>query len=185
MNRILNIFLSIILAVTAVACKENNPTVEPNEEEENWEGIIWDVVPYSIRMLVTDTEDNNLFVSSTPGNWLDSPVTAIYDGKEYSYPGGEIKTKELLVEVTGLKVATYKKTDGTIATYFEFGEFNGDDNLSSEVQISWPDGSSDTISFEHSCPYINHEPQPKTSFFLNGEPASAVIPLVKQSVGIE
>lgn len=186
MKKYLNIFFSIILIATAVACKENNPTEEQKEKEENWNDIIWDVAPYSITMLVTDTEGNNLFESSTPGNWLDSPISALYDDKEYTYPKEETpQTKEYLAEITGLKVVNYNTLDGGAVTYLVFGEFNGDDTLSSEVQFSWPDGSSDVISFEHSCPYINNEPHPKTSFFLNGNPVSAVISLVKQPASAE
>ena len=69
--------IMILLAVLG-ACRSINP-----ESDENADYAIWDIGPYSILMEVTDTEGHNLFEVETPGNWLEGPVEATFDGKSY------------------------------------------------------------------------------------------------------
>lgn len=165
--------IMILLAVLG-ACKRITP--EKNKD------LIWDIAPYSILMEVTDTEGNNLFETSTPGNWLEGPVVATYDGKSYLFPSEDIHTKELLVEVTGLSLI--KIGDPPSKTALVFGQFNGGDNLTADITLSWPDGSSDVIAFKHTVSYQDGVPSTKTSHFLNGEAVTAPVSIVKSSVSL-
>ncbi len=168
---------AVLLLFTAVACGEKPTT---NQDEPDWNDIIWDVASWCVSMEVTDAAGNNLFESGTSGNWLGGPIVATYNSKEYSYPSNnQVETKELLVQITGLRVRKREMIDHSFVMRIEFGDFNGDDTLSGEINFAWPDGTSDVVSFNHTCKYVDHEPKPKTSFSLNGEPVSGIIKLTK------
>lgn len=170
----------MILLTVLGACKSITPETE--ESKDNYRNdMVWDIAPYSILMEVTDTEGHNLFEASTPGNWLKGPVVATFDGKTYNFPSEETPdTKELIVEITGLSVKKIKKTGNTSqVTVLEFGELNGGDNLTAELTLSWPNGTSDVISFKHTVSYQDGRPSINTAHFLNGEAVSAPVQIVK------
>ncbi len=171
--------IMILLAVFG-ACKSITPETDKSEDSRNNEYIIWDISPYSILMEVTDTEGNNLFEANTPGNWLEGPVMATYDGKSYTFPPENKPTKELIVEVTGLSLI--KTGNPPSKTLLEFGEFNGGDDLTANLTLSWPDGTSDVITFKHTVSYKDGVPSTKTAHFLNGESVTAPVKIVKSSV---
>lgn len=168
--------IMILLSVLG-ACKSITPETEENTDNHR-NDMVWDIAPYSILMEVTDTEGHNLFEASTPGNWLKGPVVATFDGKTYNFPSEETPdTKELIVEITGLSV---KKTGNTSqVTVLEFGELNGGDNLTADLTLNWPNGTSDVITIKHTVSYQDNRPSTKTAHFLNGEAVSAPVQIVK------
>ena len=169
----------MILFAVLGACKSITPETEENTDNHR-NDMIWDIAPYSILMEVTDTEGHNLFEASTPGNWLEGPVVATFDGKTYNFPSEETpETKELIVEITGLSVK--KIGNPSKVTVLEFGELNGGDNLTADLTLSWPNGTSDVISFKHTVSYQDGRPSTKTAHFLNGESVTAPVKIVKSS----
>lgn len=174
--------IMILLAVLG-ACKSITPETEENTDNHR-NDMIWDIAPYSILMEVTDTEGHNLFEASTLGNWLEGPVVATFDGKTYNFPSEETPdTKDLIVEITGLSVNKIKMIEPTqYMTVLEFGELNGGDNLVADLTLSWPDGTSDVITINHTVSHKDGRPSTKTAHFLNGEAVITPVKIVKSSL---
>ena len=63
------ILLGIVALLTFVSCEK--------------QGMIYDIYPVEFVFEVTDSHGNNLFDESTPGNWLQEPFSATFDGKEF------------------------------------------------------------------------------------------------------
>lgn len=105
---------------------------------------------------------------------------ATYDGKSYTFPPEDKPTKELIVEVTGLSLI--KTGNPPSKTLLEFGEFNGRYDLTVNLTLSWPDGTSDVITFKHTVSYKDGVPSTRTAYFLNGESVTAPAKTVKSSV---
>ena len=170
----------LMLAVTIfpffVACNKHE------QQSDNKEHLIWDFAPYVIWMEVTDSEGNNLFESSTKGNWLNGPVSAVFKGIEYTFPSDNEEdspeTKELLVPITGLSVSKYV-TLSISKTCLVFGELNGGDNLKEDLSLTWPDGTADVITIHHTVTFSSGNPSVKTAHFLNGKAVTAPVLLVK------
>ena len=169
------LFLSALpLIVLVCSCKTSPVT---NDEEGRY-GLVVDIGPYSITMEVTDSDGNNLFVSETPGNWLNSSFSATFEGESYSFPSED--TKEYCVPISGLSV---QQLGDPPKTALCFGELNGQDTRTSDLTLSWPDGTSDVITLKHKCSSGEDGlPILETSYSLNGYPVSAPIPLVKTPI---
>lgn len=139
--------------------------------------MIWDIAPVEVAMEVVDAEGNNLFSESTPGNWLQDRVTATFEGETYTYP--QVETRAYLAIMNGLVVRDYHGQWG-MGTALVFGELSGETDRHSDLVITWPDGTTDTITIDNRFSWgVTGNPHKKTSFKLNGEAVSAPIRIVK------
>lgn len=79
-------FLYILAAVLLLASCEKDPFEEFLAKKSHSSAVdaIWDITPLELAFKVTDRQGNNLFDESTPGNWLDTPFRATFEGQEYS-----------------------------------------------------------------------------------------------------
>ena len=146
--------LAIVALLAFVSCQKQD--------------IIYDIYPVVFVFEVTDAKGDNLFDESTPGNWLQQPFSATFDGKEFLWP--PVQTKEYLATLFGFYIypKSYTKSD---VVFLRFGELDGAKDWDTDLIISWPDGSQDIIRVKHTCRYsLFGEPKTHTKFKLNGEP---------------
>ena len=148
------ILLGIVALLTFVSCEK--------------QGMIYDIYPVEFVFEVTDSHGNNLFDESTPGNWLQEPFSATFDGKEFLWPSAQ--SKAYLAVLTGFYIYPKWYTTSDVVL-LRFGELDGAKDWDTDLIISWPDGSQDTINVKHTCRYsLSGEPKTHTKFKLNGEP---------------
>ena len=141
-------------------------------------GMIWDIAPVDVYMEVVDKDGNNRFEEATPGNWLQSEITATFEGESYTYP--QPGTRAYMAIMGGLVVRNYRNADGRNTTCLIFGELSGETDRHSDLVITWPDGTSDKITVDNSFRWgVTGRPHKKTTFSLNGEPVSIPIRIVK------
>ena len=132
------------------------------------QGMIYDIYPVEFVFEVTDAHGNNLFDESTPGNWLQEPFSATFQGKEYLWPS--VQAKAYLAELRGFYIYPKWHTTSDVV-FLRFGEVDGAKNWDTDLTISWPDGSQDIINVKHTCRYnMSGAPKTKTKFKVNGEP---------------
>lgn len=141
-------------------------------------GMTWDIAPVIVEMEVVDAEGHNRFDEKTAGNWLQSTVTATFEGETYRFPSPETRTYAAILR--GLYIESFSFGPREGAVYFAFGELSGETDRSSDLVISWPDGTTDTITIDNRFRWrVNGYPDKKTSFKLNGESVTGPIRLVK------
>lgn len=132
----------------------------------------WDIVPVIVRMEVVNEAGQNLFDASTAGNWLQNTFTATFEGETYTYPA--VKTRTYAAMMYGLYVTEIRTASATFPG-LNFGELSGESNRRSDLVITWPDGTSDTITVDNDFHWVFGKPRKKTSFSLNGGTASSSI----------
>ena len=109
---------------------------------------------------------------------VESTVTATFEGETYRFPSPETRTYAAILR--GLYIESYSFGPREGAVYFAFGELSGETDRSSDLVISWPDGTTDTITVDNRFRWrVNGYPDKKTSFKLNGESVTGPIRLVK------
>lgn len=181
MKKILWILTAVL---TLASCEKGQPWLEdPFEAFKSKKsyspksGMIWDIMPVDYVMVVTDADGNNLFDESTPGNWLKTPFSATFDGKEFQWPNE--RTKEYLAILSGFYIypSWYTLSDEVI---LRFGELDGTDTWDTDLCITWPDGSQDTIRLQHAFRWDKDgNPDTYTGFKLNGEAVEGIVRLTK------
>lgn len=134
--------------------------------------MIWDIGPVELIIEVKDKQGNNLFDESTPGNWLETPFLATFDGKEFRWPASLpwAGTKAYLATLRGFYIYPqwYLPTD---EVYLRFGELDGTKKWDTDLCIFWPDGSRDVIRVQHAFRW-NETGYPEfyTGYKVNGIP---------------
>ena len=142
-------------------------------------GMIYDITPVVVYMEVVDAEGNNRFEEQTIGSWLTSPVTATFEGETYTFP--KVETRAYLAIMGGLNVQSYNYGGGRRVTCLSFGELSGETDRRSDLVVTWPDGTTDTITIDNSFRWgVTGKPHKKTVLSLNGTPVpSGPIHIVK------
>ena len=142
-------------------------------------GMTWDITPVIVEMEVVDAEGHNRLDEKTAGNWLQSTVTATFEGETYRFPSPETRTYAAILR--GLYIESYSFGPRAGAIYLAFGELSGETDRSSDLVITWPDGTTDTITIDNRFRWtVTGYPDNRTSFKLNGVPVSYLpIRLVK------
>lgn len=145
--------------------------------------IIWDFSPVCIRLNIVDAEGNDLLAADTPGNILDSGLTATFDGKEYPLvsiydeaPGAEAQTAKsryLPARFHGLFIQDpeyYNPSDSDKHKLLCFGEFNGFDNFDHTVVFHFPSVGRD-ISFRvvSKARWKGDDPDWNLEYYLDGK----------------
>lgn len=170
------VLLLIFVSLLLISCEEDpfnaflsKGSFEPNSEMSE---MIIDMTPVVVRIEVTDTQGRNLFDESTPGNWLTRSFSATFDGKEFVWPSAP--TKFYFAMLKGFYLEPNR------ATLF-FGELDGLNKWDTDLCITWPDGTKDTIRVQHAFRWTEEGwLDSYTGFKVNGVPVVGdVISLTK------
>ena len=138
--------------------------------------MIWDIAPVVVYKEVVNGEGQNLFDEATPGNWLGETITAVFEDEEYIYPSSG-PTRAYAPQMYGLTVSEYGEN---IAVLY-FGELDGEESRESDLVISWPDGSEDTITVKRIFRWkITGKPDGRTTLKLNGRKTGNPVRIVKK-----
>lgn len=138
-------------------------------------GMKWDIAPVEVYMEVVNGEGQNLFDEATPGNWLGETITAVFEDEEYIYPSSG-PTRTYAPQMYGLTVSEYKNM-----AVLCFGELDGEESRESDLVISWPDGSEDTITVKRTFRWkITGKPDGKTTLKLNGRKTGNPVRITKK-----
>lgn len=139
-----------VVAVALISCGgiENNDT--------EWDNVVWDVSPLNIVMYVQDNQGNDLLCSSVANNIIDDNIYVEYQDSIYylntsiasaqsevTFDSGSIDTKAYRAVFTGINLTQYGNDCVLV-----FGEFDGTEDWDDSFEIYWGDGTKDIISFE-------------------------------------
>lgn len=172
-------FLYILAAVLLLASCEKDPFEEFLAKKSHGSAVdaIWDITPLELAFEVTDRQGNNLFDESTPGNWLDTPFLATFDGQEFTWPASLpwAETKAYFAVLRGFYIYPkwYTESDDVL---LQFGELDGAGKWDADLHIYWPDRSQDVIRVQHAFRW-NKKGQPEqfTALKVNGKPVEGPI----------
>ena len=176
MKRVLSlIFVTLLL----VSCEEDpfNAFLKKGSFSPK-ESLEFDMTPVVVRIEVTDTQGRNLFEESTPGNWLTSSFSATFDGTEFVWPSAQTKVYLAWLKGFYLDPVLIAQSHKTILF---FGELDGLNKWDTDLCITWPDGTKDTIRVQHAFRWTKEGwPDSYTGFKVNGIPVEGdVIYLTK------
>jgi len=168
-------FLYILAAVLLLASCEKDPFEEflAKKSYGSRTDMIWDFAPLTLAFEVTDGQGNNLFDESTPGNWLDTPILATFDGQEFSGPVSApwLETKAYLAILRGLYLVPNWYTESDDDVLLMFGELDSTKKWDADLHIYWPDRSQDIIRIQHAFRWdITGDPEQFTAIKVNGKP---------------
>ena len=180
MKRISTILMSLSAILLLASCERGALGNENNNASNS--GMIWDIAGVELVLVVSDAQGNNLFDESTPGNWLETPFTAKFDGQVFSWPHSLpwAGTKAYLAHLDGFYIFPqwYMQTD---EVYLRFGELEGTKKWDTDLTIFWPDGSMDTIRIQHSFRWDEHGyPEIYTGYKVNGATVDGRIIRIKK-----
>lgn len=141
--------------------------------------VIWDINPVNTYMEIVDRSGANLFDKATPGNWLEESISATFEGETWSYPAEE-ETRAFMPEMYGLRVVEYGSSTEPPRPVLVFGELSGETERNSDLVITWPDGTEDTLTISREFRWkANGAPKGKTVWKLNGKETGIPIRIVK------
>ena len=141
-----------------------------------------DIAPLSINIMLVDRADNNLLSFDTTGNWMDTDISAIYNGLTYTLDWNTAQQQSL-----GRAAATFKGLHlkhmqvehggGSIALtnqfYLAFGEFSPYDDMTVNMTLKIAENNSQyQIRMNHTYSYndVTASVDETTEIILNGEP---------------
>lgn len=166
--RLLTALMVAIVGLAFTSCGDDDDDIK-----------IWDFSPVSIRLDIVDTEGNDLLDADTPGNILESELTATFDGKEYTLATDDdpdagplsVKSREILSQFYGLYIQTpdHYFTEGK-HNLLCFGEFKGFENFDHTVIFHFPTADRDiTVRVVSKARWDGDTPNWELEYYLDGQ----------------
>lgn len=164
------LLMTVLLAVSLLAgCG--------SDEDEN-EGMIWDIAGISFCIYITDEEGHDLLDSTFQDNLL-GRLTVNYEGTDYpvmterevyekEFGGVQNKTREYFARFTGLVLQrNYNQRFEPVGYRLSFGEFSGDENVALRQLTLFLDGvATHRLAYSNSFRWNKHTPEIDRTFFL-------------------
>lgn len=153
-------FLTIIITSFGItSCSEVND--DPDDGPED--GMIWDIMPIAVKIVLMDEEGNNMLDPAVEGNWVGEEMLLICNDKAYDidwdYNGNNSESRAIMEYFYGFIWTGGIPWVDTKNSCLSFGEFNGGSNrdLSLTFAITAMNCVFD-FKFSHRCFWKDHEP---------------------------
>ena len=160
MKRLLTILITVI---SLTGC----------DKFRNDDDMIIDWVPITFKILVQDSQGNDMLDPSNDNTWLiGTEISFRYATEVLDEDDISPFTKMILPIYDGARVET-----GPDSYYIAFGEFQRMNNDTELMTIKWPDGKTSTISYK--CKLIPSKLEAKETFKLNDKVCSNPIVIVR------
>lgn len=146
-----------MLILMAAACNKN-------EDDD----IIWDIANFKIEIQLVDGQGQNITSQAESMN-----PKAVWKGKTY-----ELNANRKQVNVAARTRALMAVFEGLFTEngHLYFGELSGSTTYTNEqLEIEWPDGTKNTIVFNHELVWKDNEPIFNQSFKLDGKTVSKIV----------
>lgn len=170
------VFLAMLALGVLTAC---------DNESGGGDDMIWDLVPVTFNIYLSDSEGQDLLDSRYQDNLI-KDVSASYEGEEYpliteqEYYENQSKaqTRYYMPRFFGLMLVrpwkSYTVNDvNNVITYDDyemvFGEFAGEENVEKrEITLNLPNHQQIRLAYKNSFKWNNGKPDKNTVFYLNG-----------------
>ena len=136
----------------------------------------WEFDPIYICFEVVNSNGENLFEDTTTDNWISLAITCTFGTDSYSFPFVPQSN-----EVLCLRIADFHdSTTGKKTTAFCFGPIPGDEDVNSKLTVTWPDGTTNTVSVFNEVKWnASSGPEVTRSIKMNDKNYNGLIKLTK------
>lgn len=166
MKKYIYFLILLITSFGVVSCDDGSDGPE--------DGMIWDIYPTGVHIILVDNDGNNLLDPAVEGNWVGEEMVITNDGTSYyidwEFYAPKTETRAYLAHFDGL--IWYGGAPWIESKYnnLYFGEFNGDDDL--DMSLSFAITTLNRVydfKFTNHFYWKKHQPHRDTHIFYDGK----------------
>ena len=174
--------LAAVLALTAAGCGGNDDEPQPEVQKPSMP----DLAPVSVEIMLADSKGNNLLNPEAEGNWMNTTISATYNGHTYSLDWNVDEHNRHAVPsraeavFEGLTLTHFRVAHGagsillTNQYALAFGEFTAYSNYTENFTLNFAETRAQyTFTVVHKFGYNEQtrEAVESTEVLVNGQPA--------------